>query len=664
MRYYLTTPIYYVNDIPHIGSSYTTIAADIAARFHRLRGEEVLFATGTDENAPKVLQAAQERGVPVQQFTDTVSQHFRTAWERLNISHDVFIRTTEDRHVRAVQHLFRTLQERGDIYKGVYEGWYCLSDETFFSDEEVVREERDGEQVVLCPNAECRRPVQRVKEENYFFALSRYGDRLLQHIADHPEFLQPEFRRNEVLAFIREGLRDVAITRNAYGWGIPVPDDPAQVVYVWFDALINYITITGYPDDPAAMERWWPANLHLVGKDIYVRFHCTLWPAMLMAAGLPIPRQVFGHGFWNVEGQKMSKSRGNVIDPLRLADELEQESGASAAVAVDAIRYFLFREVPFGVDGDFAREALVRRYNSDLANDLGNVLNRTLAFIQRNLDGALPAPVAGAPLAEQAAATVREVEAALERLDFMAALAEIWKLVGAVNKFVESQAPWKLASAGDTARLSEVLYSALETTRILSILVTPFMPSVAAEMQRQLGMPPEAPRDWAAARQWGGLQAGWRPLEPKPIFPRIDRKKQAQAAAKPAAPAKVAPAPAPVAAPAPAAPADGTISFDEFMKVELRVAKVLSAERVAGADKLLQLRVDLGTEERTVLAGIAQFYDPDALVGRSIIMVANLAPRKIRGVVSHGMILAADTEGGGAALLAPDQELAPGSRVH
>jgi methionyl-tRNA synthetase len=382
---------------------------------------------------------------------------------------------------------------------------------------------------------------------------------------------------------------------------------------------------------------------------------------MLMAAGLPVPRQVFGHGFWNVEGQKMSKTRGNVIDPLRLADELEQESGATAAVAVDAIRYFLFREVPFGVDGDFARDALVRRYNADLANDLGNVLNRTLAFIQRNLDGVLPAPVAGDPLAELAAATVGGVEAALERLDFMAALTETWKLVGAVNKFVESQAPWKLASAGDTARLSEVLYTALETTRILSILVTPFMPSVAAEMQRQLGMPAEAPRDWAAAKQWGGLQAGWRPLEPKPIFPRIDRKKQAQAAAKQAAP----PAPAAVSAPAPAAPADGTISFDDFTKVELRVAKVLSAERVAGADKLLQLRVDLGTEERTVLAGIAQFYDPAALVGRSIVLVANLAPRKIRGITSHGMILAADAEegGGGVALLSPDQELPPGSRV-
>jgi methionyl-tRNA synthetase len=661
-RYYLTTPIYYVNDVPHIGSAYTTIAADIVARFHRLRGEEVLFATGTDENAPKVLQAAQERDTPVAEYVDRVSQHFRVAWERLNISYDVFIRTTEERHVRAVQTLFRTLQQRGDIYKGEYEGWYCLSDETFFSDEEVIREERDGETVVLCPNAECRRPVQRVKEENYFFALSRYGDRLLQHIEAHPEFLQPEFRRNEVLAFIREGLRDVAITRSAYGWGIPVPDDPAQVVYVWFDALINYLTITGYPDDTAGVAKWWPADLHLVGKDIYVRFHCTLWPAMLMAAGLPVPRQVFGHGFWNVEGQKMSKTRGNVIEPLRICEDLAQESGAAPAVAVDAVRYFLFREVPFGVDGDFAREALLRRFDADLANDLGNALNRALPFVHRNLGGSLPGPSADAPLEASAAAAVREVEAALERLDFMGALLETWKLVGAVNKFVEEQAPWNIAKVGDMERLGQVLYNALEATRIVSVLVSPFMPSVAAEMQRQLGLPADASRDWASARQWGGLQAGWRPAEPRPIFPRIQRKKQAQGAARPApltaAPAATAPSAKPAAA-------DGTITIDEFVKVELRVVKVLAAERVAGADKLLQLRVDLGTEERTVLAGIAQFYEPSSLVGRSVILVANLAPRRIRGVTSHGMILAADAEetGGGVALLSPDQELPPGSRV-
>jgi methionyl-tRNA synthetase len=496
-----------------------------------------------------------------------------------------------------------------------------------------------------------------VREENYFFALSRYGERLLSHIEANPAFLQPDFRRNEVVAFIREGLRDVAITRSAYGWGIPVPDDPAHVIYVWYDALINYLTVAGYPDDAATLERWWPADLHLVGKDIYVRFHCTLWPAMLMAAGLPLPKQVFGHGFWNVEGQKISKSRGNMIDPLRLSEELAQESGATPAVAVDAIRYFLFREVPFGVDGDFAREALVRRFNADLANDLGNVLNRALPFIHRNLGGVIPAPSAGVELAGLAREATAAVGGAIARLEFSTALAETWKLVGAVNKFVDEQAPWHLARSGDTERLGQVLYSALEATRIASILVSPFMPSVAAEMQRQLGLPADAPRDWGAAESWGGLQAGWRPEHPQPIFPRIDRKRKAEAAP--------APPPKPAEPHAVAADGDGTISIEDFLKVELRVAKVLSAEPVSGADKLLQLRVDLGAEERTVLAGIRQYYTPESLVGRSIVIVANLAPRKIRGITSHGMILAADAgdAGGIVAVLSPDQELPPGSRV-
>jgi methionyl-tRNA synthetase len=658
-RFYITTPIYYANDVPHIGSAYPTIAADILARFHRLRGEEVLLATGTDENGSHVDEAVRKRGLPREQFLEEIVAGFKDAWRRLNISYDEFIRTSEPRHHHAVQEFFRTVRDRGDIYKGLYEGWYCIFEETFHSKEEVLPAAEEGG-APLCP--ECKRPVQWVQEENYFFALSRYGERLLAHIEAHPEFLQPEFRRNEVIAFIREGLRDVAITRRNDGYSVPVPDDPDQVIYVWFDALINYITVAGYPDDPERFARWWPAGLHLVGKDIYVRFHCTLWPAMLMAAGLPLPRQVFGHGFWMNEGQKMSKSRGNFVSPLALADELTQRSGAAPEIGVDAIRYFLFREIPFGADGDFSKESLLRRFNSDLANDLGNSLNRTLPLIARFCDGAVPAPAAtDAGLRALAESVGGEVEAALNRLEFTGALAATWRLVGGVNKYVDEHAPWGLAKVGDTVRLAEVLYSALEACRIVSILVTPFMPAAAAEIQRQLGLGPEDARDWDAARRWGGLRPGTRPTPPAPIFPRIDlRDLSPSPSPKRGGEKEKAPAATPQVEEAAGA---ASITIDDFAKVELRVGKVLTAERVAGADKLLQLRVDLGDEERTVLAGIAQHYAPEALVDRSVILVANLAPRKIRGVTSHGMLLAADAEGVGVALLSPDKELPPGSRV-
>lgn len=669
-RFYVTTPIYYANDAPHIGSAYPTIAADILARYHRLRGEEVLFSTGTDENSAKVAQAARERGLARDQFLEEINARFKEAWQRLNISYDDYIRTSEPRQHRAVQQFFRTLQENGDIYRGIYEGWYCVFEETFYSPEEVLQE---GNETPLCP--ECRRPVEWVQEENYFFALSRYGDRLLEYIEAHPEFLQPEFRRNEVIAFIREGLRDLAITRHTDGYSIPVPDDPDHVVYVWFDALINYITVAGYPDDPERFQHWWPADLHIVGKDIFVRFHCILWPAMLMAAGLPLPRQVFGHGFWMNEGQRMSKSRGNFIDPVALSDELTRLSGAAPEIGVDAIRYFLFREMPFGADGDFTKESLLRRFNSDLANDLGNALNRALPLVARHLGGVIPEPPAGHPpaadaalarLAEEAGA---EVEAALERVDFSGALGAIWRLIGGVNKYVDEQAPWALARAGDTDRLSGVLYSVLEGCRVASILLTPFMPATAAEIQRQLGLGPEEPRDWAAGRRWGGLRPGTRPTAPAPIFPRIDLKKSAASptplkarkhADRP--PGDASRSPRPASDEAKGDPAS-TITIDDFARVDLRVARVLAVERVPKADKLLQLKVDLGDEQRTVLAGIAEHYAPQELVGRSLILVANLAPRTIRGVVSHGMLLAADAEGAGVSLLAPDKELPPGSRV-
>jgi methionyl-tRNA synthetase len=679
-RFYVTTPIYYANDAPHIGSAYPTIAADILARFHRLRGEEVLFSTGTDENSAKVAAAAREKGLTRDDFLAGINRRFQEAWSRLNIAYDDYIRTSEPRQHRAVQHFFRTLQENGDIYTGVYEGWYCVHEETFFTPEEVVREE--GSETPLCP--ECRRPVQWVQEENYFFALSRYGDRLLAHIEANPEFLQPDFRRNEVIAFIKEGLRDIAITRHNDGYSIPVPDDPSHVIYVWFDALINYITVAGYPDDPERFARWWPASVHLVGKDIFVRFHCTLWPAMLMAARLPLPERVFGHGFWMNEGQRMSKSRGNFINPMELADELARLSGAAPPIAVDAIRYFLFREMPFGADGDFSRESLLRRFNSDLANDLGNALNRTLPLIARHCGGVIPdgadgnrAPGVGsdpagasadAALATLADSVGSDVEAALERIDYTAALAAIWRLIGGVNKYVDDQAPWGLAKAGDQERLAAVLYTVLEGVRIASVLVTPFMPAAAAEIQRQLGLTEEDPRDWAAGRRWGGLRAGACPTAPAPIFPRIDLKAAgltSRSASRQATGAQETPSIPPLPKNLTGRGEEGlgsTITLDDFARIELRVARVLAAERVPKADKLLQLQVDLGDHQRTVLAGVAEYYVPEQLVGRNVVLIANLEPRKIRGIVSHGMLLAADADGT-VSLLMPDKDLPPGSKV-
>jgi len=669
-RYYLTTPIYYVNDVPHIGTSYTTIAADILARFHRLRRDDVLFATGVDENATKVVQAAQARGMEPQPFVDMMAESFRHAWADLNVEQDVFIRTTDARHKHAVQTFFKTLQDHGDIYQGPYEGWYCVSCETFFTAEEAV--EANGER--RCPNIAEHPPLKLVQETNYFFALSRYGERLKEYIEANPSFLQPEFRRNEVLAFIDRGLRDVCITRSAAEWGIPVPHDPSQVVYVWFDALINYLTVAGYPDDADAMAKRWPADLHLVGKDIYVRFHCTLWPAMLMAAGLEPPRSVFGHGFWLSEGKKMSKSLGNFVEPLKLADWLAESSGAQKAIAVDAIRYFLFREMPFGEDGNFARASLLQRFNGDLANDLGNVLNRSLKMTQQNFGLVVPPRSDVETRLEALAAEIHpRVSEALERLDLQGALSAAWEFIGAINKYLDDRKPWSV-SKDNPAEIGGILYHALEAVRVVTVWITPYMPRAAAELRRQLGIT-SAPT-WQEAASWGLLQSGTPVEEASPVFPRMDNKKMSEALtnaeqpATPAAPANPTPpvvsegTAAPVAAATADAPAavDNTITIDDFIKVELRVAEVLSAERVPKADKLLHLRVSLGTEERTVLAGMAEYYEPEALVGRKVIMVTNLAPRKMRGLVSQGMLLAAEADGK-VSLLQPDQDLPAGATI-
>ena len=649
-RFYVTTPIYYVNDVPHIGTSYTTMAADIFARFRRLRGEEVLFATGTDENAPKVVAAAEERGEEPQAFVDAMAERFQEAWRRLNIEPTVFIRTTEARHRLAVQSLFSTLQQNGDIYQGEYEGWYCLSDETYFSEDEVIREGEERR----CPNEYCRRPLEWVKEQNYFFALSRYGERLEEYIEAHPDFLQPEFRRNEVLSFIRAGLRDVCITRGATDWGIPVPDDPSQGVYVWFDALINYATVAGYPDDAERMQQWWPADLHLVGKDIYVRFHCTLWPAMLMAAGMEPPRQVFGHGFWMNEGRKISKSLGNMIQPMEVAQDLAELSGARIEIAVDGLRYFLFREMPFGQDGDFTLSSLYGRFNAELANDLGNALHRSLSLTAKHFECKVPPSGEDAVLSELARDVHPRVTAALEKLDPQGALKAIWEFVRGINKYIDDRQPWTLAREGKTEALGTTLYHALDACRVVSTWISPFMPCAAAEIQRQLGI--ERAPVWQNCELAGFLQSGASVAAPEPIFPRIDKKRMAAAlrpSTEPTAPVE----------PTNESPAGVQyLEFDDFTKVELVVAEVLSAERVPKTDRLLKLEVDIGVERRYVLAGIAEFYEPEALVGRKVILVANLAPRKIRGIESQGMLLAADADGR-VSLLQPDSDLPAGAKV-
>lgn len=641
--FYVTTPIYYVNDVPHIGHTYTTTAADVLARFKRLRGHRVLFATGTDENAPKVAEAACERGRSPQQFVDSIVSEYKVAWQRAHMTYDDFIRTTEQRHREVVEAAFQKLLDRGDIYKDVYEGWYCVSDETFFRESEVA----DG----LCPNPECRKPVRWVEEENYFFRLSAYQDRLLQYIEENPDFLGPEFRRNEVISFIKAGLKDACVTRSGYGWGIPVPGDPEKVIYVWFDALLNYLTVAGYLSDEKKFSEVWPADVQLMAKDIFVRFHSTLWPAMLMGLEVPLPKRLYAHGFWTVEGEKMSKSKGNVISPVTLAESLAEMSGADVDIAVDAIRYYLMREVTFGLDGDFSTSGLIGRFNSDLANDLGNLLNRTLPLLHNYRDGIVPAPDDGdRAIRELVSTTADEVAGYLDNLQFSEALAAIWTIVGRANKYMEEQAPWKLAKdEACRARLDTVLYTVLEAVRSVAILIQPFMPSAAEAIWRQLGIEqPLSSRRWADAGIWGGLKPGTRTSAPKPIFPRIDTRLRR------------------VAGPAPAStPKEEQmeqISFDEFKKMELRIGRIAAAEKVPGADKLLQLTVDLGAEQRTMVAGIAEWYKPEDLTGRQVVVVANLAPAKIRGVESRGMVLAADVNGT-AVLLQPDKETPPGSVV-
>jgi len=638
--FYVTTPIYYINARPHVGHGYTTVAADVLCRQKRLTGHEVLLATGTDEHGEKVAKAAQDRGAEPREFSDAMADEYRAMWDALHIKYDRFIRTSEAEHEALVQRVFERLLKQDDIYLGTYEGFYCVHEETYLTDAEV----KDGN----CP--ECGRPVGRMAQDCYHFRTSKYAEPLLEYIEAHPDFIQPETRRNEVVSFIRGGLRDAAVSRRASSWDIPVPDDPAHTIYVWLDALTNYLTVASYLDDDETFGRMWPPNVQLMAKDIITRFHGTLWPAMLMALGVPLPEKLFVHGFWQMGEQKMSKSRANVVSPTELAEELSQQSGASHDVAIDAIRYFLMREVPFGADGQFSSSAVVRRFNEDLANDLGNLLNRTLPLVHRYFDGVIPTPPElRTDLDDELERVARAADEAIDRVDFSGALTEIWTLLAAGNKYIDQQAPWDLYKAGRKQELAQALYTVTDTIRAVATLIEPFMPAVATEMRSQLGVAadgPALPITDADVR----LRPGTKTRRGSPIFPRIDVTVQTPTASEDEE------------APGEETMDAETIDFEEFTKVELRVGEIISAEPVEGTDRLLSLRVDIGTEERTVVAGIAKEFDPAVLPGTKVVVVANLKPAKIRGVVSQGMVLAAGEEVP-LALVTLDRDCPNGTRV-
>lgn len=617
--FYITTPIYYPSAQLHIGHAYCTTVADTIARFKRLAGYDVFFLTGSDEHGQKIQRSAAEKGVTPLQYVDPIVAGFQKLWQRLAISNDDFIRTTEDRHVKVVQEIFRRIYEKGDIYKGEYKGLYCTPCEAYWTEHQL----KDGQ----CPD--CGRPVEEVAEEAYFFKMSHYADQLLSHIESHPDFIQPTSRRNEMINFIRQGLDDLCISRTSFDWGIPVPTDKKHVIYVWFDALTNYLTPVGFLSDPEKFHRYWPANLHLVGKEI-VRFHSIIWPAILMALDLPLPKQIYGHGWLIVNGDKMSKSKGNVVDPNLLIDEF----------GADAIRYFLLREINLGQDGNFSRDALISRINADLANDLGNLLHRTLNMIGKFQGGIIEESAAKRPVDEALVAdamdTVKAYEAEMEKLALTPAVKTVWAFIGRANKYIDETAPWALAKdPSKKAELAAVLYHLAESLRIISGLISPFLPQTAPKIRQQLGcVDALAAPSLDDLKVWGRLPAGQKIGAAEPLFPRIETEEGSTAPTPPAAKLHAPQTKKTVAESA-------EITIDEFSKIHLRVVKILSAEKVPETDKLLKLRVDLGSEEREIVSGISQHYTPEQLIGKTVVMVVNLKPTKIRGILSQGMVLAA-----------------------